>query len=79
MDVHDHAWFETWQDLQEEIIHVSTNFHRMRAVDEQDVAGRELREKFQADVFHLFFYQGMQSGKSLPEKIKRKRLDADQR
>src|ERR1041385_6244483 len=51
----------------------------MRTVDEQDVPRFELRKKFQANVFYLFLYQGMQPAKSLPEKIKRKRLDTDQR
>ena len=77
--MHDDAWLEARQYLQEKIIHVSANFHRMRTVDEQNVARLELREKFEADVFYFFLYQGMQSGKSLPEKIERKRLNTDQR
>jgi len=51
----------------------------MRTIDEQNIARLELREKVQADVFYLFLYQGLQSGKSLPEKIKWKRLNTDQR
>src|ERR1700757_4028971 len=79
VNMHDHAWLKTRQHVQEKIIHVSTNFHGMRTVDEQNIARIELREKFQADVFFLFLYQGMKSAKSLPEEIKRKRLNTDQR
>jgi len=54
VDVYDYARPETRQHFQEQIIDVSTNFYRMRAVDKQDVARAELRKEVEIEIFDLF-------------------------
>ena len=53
VDMHNDAWLETWQDFQEEIIDVPANFHRVRTVDKQDIAGLELRKEIKIDILDL--------------------------
>ena len=54
--VDDDAGVQSGQYLEEEIVNVAANFYRVRTVDEKEIAGAELREKLQLDVFHFFFH-----------------------
>ena len=57
MNVHNHAWPQTRQDLKEKIVHVAADFHRMRAIDKKNVARLQLREKFELYILHFLLNQ----------------------
>ena len=76
--MHDHTLLQSWQDFQEQEVHIPTTLDHVCRVDEQDVVFTKLFEWGCSHLFHFPGDQPFQSWKAPPQLFVWVRFDTRQ-